>query len=121
MKSYSLSDRLRYRFDNFMSRGTIALVAALFAATVCLILTAAAILFFAGLKPVADAAKLGIAEAIWQVTMRTIDTGTVAGDMTWSFRAVGFLVTMGGIFITSALIGILASGLEQRLNELRRG
>lgn len=121
MKKTTLIDRLRYRFDNFMSRGTIALVAALFAATLCMILTASAILVLSGLRPEGSPTGMGIAEAFWQVTMRTIDTGTVAGDSGWSFRLVGFLVTMGGIFITSALIGVLASGLEGRLNELRRG
>jgi hypothetical protein len=121
VKKVTLIDRLRYRFDNFMSRGTIALVAALFAATLCMILTAVAILVFSGLGPEGSTARLGIAEAFWQVTMRTIDTGTIAGDTGWSFRLVGFLVTMGGIFITSALIGVLASGLEERLNQLRRG
>lgn len=121
MQKTTLMDRLRYRFDNFMSRGTIALVAALFAATLCMILTAVAILVFSGLGPEGSTARLGIGEAFWQVTMRTIDTGTIAGDTGWSFRLVGFLVTMGGIFITSALIGVLASGLEERLNQLRRG
>ena len=121
MQKTTLIDRLRYRFDNFMSRGTIALVAALFAATLCMILTAVAILVFSGLGPEGSTARLGIGEAFWQVTMRTIDTGTIAGDTGWSFRLVGFLVTMGGIFITSALIGVLASGLEERLNQLRRG
>ena len=53
--------------------------------------------------------------------MRTVDTGTVAGDTGWSFRLVGFAITLGGIFIVSALIGVLASGLEGRLNDLRRG
>jgi voltage-gated potassium channel Kch len=53
--------------------------------------------------------------------LHTIDTGTVAADSGWSYRLIGFLVTLGGIFITSALIGVLASGLEQRFSELRRG
>ena len=39
----------------------------------------------------------------------------------WSYRLVGFAITLGGIFIVSALIGVLASGLEGRLNDLRRG
>jgi voltage-gated potassium channel Kch len=45
----------------------------------------------------------------------------VAGDTGWSFRLVSFAITLGGIFIVSALIGVLASGLEGRLGELRRG
>lgn len=78
VKKATLIARFRYRFDNFMSRGTIALVAALFAATLCMILTAVAILVFSGLGSEGSTARLGIAEAFWQVTMRTIDTGTIS-------------------------------------------
>ncbi len=38
MKKASFGDRFRYKFDTFMSRGTIALVGALFAVTFLLIL-----------------------------------------------------------------------------------
>ena len=120
MNKTSFGDRLRYRFDNFMSRGTIALVGALFAGTFLLILVGTLILVLARLKP-AGGEALGFGEALWQVTMRTVDTGTVAGDTGWSFRLVGFAITLGGIFIVSALIGVLASGLEGRINDLRRG
>jgi ion channel POLLUX/CASTOR len=120
MERAPFGDRLRYRFDNFMSRGTIALIGALFAVTFLLVLVGTLILALGRLKPEGGEA-LSFAEALWQVTMRTIDTGTVAGDTGWSFRLVGFAITLGGIFIVSALIGILASGLDARLNELRRG
>ena len=120
-KKTTFIDRFRYHFDNFMSRGTIALVAALFAATLCMILTASVVLVFIGIRHPGGTASTSITEEIWQVTMRTIDTGTVAGDTGWSYRLIGFIVTLGGIFITSALIGVLASGLEQRFSELRRG
>jgi ion channel POLLUX/CASTOR len=122
MKKASLRDRLRYRFDNFMSRGTIALVGALFAVTLFLVLTTSGIiLLLTRLRLEGSAESLGFAEALWQVTMRTIDTGTVAGDVGWSYRLVGFIITLGGIFIVSALIGVLANGLDSRLGELRRG
>lgn len=121
MKRPPLSDRLHYHFDNVMSRGTSALVGALFVVTVILIVLATSILLLAKLRPGDGTDPLGVAEAFWQVTMRTIDTGTVAGDEVWSFRIVGFAITLGGIFIVSALIGVLASGLEGRLNDLRRG
>jgi ion channel POLLUX/CASTOR len=120
-KKITFTDRLRYRFDNFMPRGTIALVAALFAATLCMILTAAVVDVLLGIWHGGSTSQLGIAEAFWQITLHTIDTGTVAADTGWSYRLIGFLVTLGGIFITSALIGVLASGLEQRFSELRRG
>jgi ion channel POLLUX/CASTOR len=121
MKRATLRDRLRYQFDNFMSRGTIALVAALFAVTFLVIVVATLILVLARIRPAGSTESLGLAEALWQVTMRTIDTGTTAGDTGWSFRLVGFTITLGGIFIVSALIGVLANGLDSRLGELRRG
>ena len=121
MKKATLGARLRYRFDNFMSRGTVALVGALFAVTFLVILAATLILVVARLGPEGSTEPLSLAEAFWQVTMRTIDTGTVADDTGWSFRFVSFVITLGGIFIVSALIGILASGLDSKLDELRRG
>lgn len=61
------------------------------------------------------------AEAFWQSLMRSMDAGSVAGDTGWWFRLVMFLVTLGGIFIMGSLIGVLTSGLEGKLEELRKG
>jgi ion channel POLLUX/CASTOR len=121
MKRATLGDRLRYGFDTLMSRGTVALVGALFGLTLLLIVVGTLVLVLARLRPGGSTEALGLVEALWQVTMRTIDTGTVAGDSGWSFRLVSFAITLGGIFIVSGLIGVLASGLEARLNDLRRG
>jgi hypothetical protein len=53
--------------------------------------------------------------------MRTLDSGTMGGDTGWAFRWVMLFVTLGGIFVVSALIGVLSSGLEGKLDELRKG
>ena len=121
MKKHTLGDQIRYRFDNFMSRGTVALVLGLFVVTLAMILTAATVIVIARLGAAIGDQPFGFNEAVWQATMRTIDTGTVAGDFGWTFRGVAFLVTLGGIFITSALIGVLVNGLDARLGDLRRG
>jgi hypothetical protein len=86
VKKFTTGDHLRYRFDNFMSRGTIALVLALFAVTLLMILAAAMVIVIARLQTSDGTGPLGFGEALWQATMRTIDTGTVAGDTGWSFR-----------------------------------
>ncbi len=112
MNKISFGDRLRYRFDNIMSRGTIALVGALFAGTFLLILVGTLILVLARLKP-AGGEALSFTEALWQVTMRTVDTGTVAGDTGWSYRLVGFAITLGGIFIVERA--------DRRLGQRSRG
>ena len=45
----------------------------------------------------------------------------VAGDTGWQLRLLMLIVTIGGIFIVSILIGTITSGLEARLAELRKG
>ncbi|MGH3660392.1 MAG: CASTOR/POLLUX-related putative ion channel, partial [Micromonosporaceae bacterium] len=47
---------------------------------------------------------------------------TVTGDEpVWGFRLLSLLVTFGGILIFSALIGVLTTGLDAKLTELRKG
>lgn len=53
--------------------------------------------------------------------MRAMDAGNLAGDNGWSFRFLMLVVTMGGIFITSTLIGVLTSGITSKLENLRKG
>ena len=54
--------------------------------------------------------------------MRTLDPGTMGGDEGSPGFLLGMLtVTLFGIFIISALIGIINTGLEGKLAELRKG
>src|SRR5690606_28119392 len=52
-----------------------------------------------------------------------LDPGTVGGDDTrhWWFTAIGFAITIAGILIVTALIGMLTTGLDAKLTELRKG
>ncbi len=45
----------------------------------------------------------------------------MGGDEGWGFRWAMFAVTLGGVFIISTLIGVLTSGLENKIEELRKG
>jgi voltage-gated potassium channel Kch len=120
MKRASLRDRLRYAFDNFMSRGTIALIGGLGVLSLVVILVAALILSTTGVHP-EDSGPLGFFEAAWASLMRTLDAGTMGSDTGWGFRLIMFGVTLGGVFIISTLIGVLTSGIESKLDELRKG
>jgi hypothetical protein len=60
-------------------------------------------------------------EAGWGALMRTFDAGTMGGDSGWGLRSVGLIATIGGIFIVSALIGVITTGLDGKLEALRRG
>ncbi|HLB49529.1 MAG TPA: hypothetical protein VJL59_21155 [Anaerolineales bacterium] len=120
MKSVTLIDRLRYQFDNFMSRGTIALIGGLGVVALTIILLASAIITIGGVTQ-EGSDRIGFAEAAWVSLMRTLDAGTMGGDTGAGFRVVMLGVTFGGIFIVSALIGVLNNGIEDKLDELRKG
>lgn len=114
-------EKLSYQFDNFMSKGTIALIGGLGLLSVVLIFFMAAIITATGIRPSGAEDGLNFAEAVWQNLMRTLDAGTMGGDEGWAFRMVMFLVTLGGVFIISTLIGVLTSGIENKLEDLRKG
>jgi voltage-gated potassium channel Kch len=111
-------DRLRYRVDEFFGRGTIALILGLFAVSVLIILVIAGAVFVFG----ADEQGRSLPELIWMGLLRTLDPGTMGGDTgTAGFLGSMLLVTLGGLFVISALIGIINTGIQGRLAELRKG
>jgi ion channel POLLUX/CASTOR len=116
-------DHLRYRFENTLSKGPIAIIGwlALISAIIVLLAAAALALLGIGDDPSNPASHLDFIEAGWRSLMRTLDAGNLSGDEGWSLRLPMLLVTLGGIFIVSMLIGTITSGLESKLDELRKG
>ncbi len=116
-------DRLRYRFENTLSRGTGAIIAWLALASLVIVLISASVLALAniGSDPTDSASSIGFVEGAWQSLMHAMDAGNLAGDSGWALRLLMLLVTIGGIFIVSSLIGTITAGLESRLTELRKG
>jgi ion channel POLLUX/CASTOR len=122
MKKINMKQKLRYWFDNTMSRGSGALMLWLAILTLIMIVIATFIVLIFGVLPDSEESQsMGLGETFWQTLMRAMDAGTVAGDSGWGFRMLMFLVTLGGIFILSTLIGILSSGIDEKLQELRKG
>ncbi len=119
-RSISTSQKLRYRFDQSMAAGPIALIGWLALVSLVLIAFAGLILYLTGIGP-EEGKRMSFIEAMWSSLMRTLDAGTMGGDAGWAFRGIMFLVTIAGIFIVSALIGVLTSGLESKMDELRKG
>lgn len=110
-------DRLRYRIDEFFGRGTIALILGLFAVSLLIVLAIAVIVTVTGIGEGNDLPRL-----LWMGLMRTLDPGTMGGDEGSSgFLGAMLAVTLGGIFVISALIGIINTGIQDRLAELRKG
>ena len=153
MQKIPLRQRLRYHFDNSLSRGTASLIGWLALITLVMVLLATSALVLARWQPAAgepdapalasegvsvvaaptealapaDAHGFSFREGFWQSLMRSMDAGMIGGDAAeedgrgWAYRLWGLCVTFGGIFILSSLIGVLTSGLESKLEELRKG
>ena len=117
MTKPSRGERIRYVFDNFMARGTVALILGLFVVAVDRRRP-----HHARCRDLLRSPRHRAQDLLWNSMMRTLDPGTMGGDS----GAFGFLlgmlaVTLFGIFLISALIGIINTGLEGKLADLRKG
>ena len=129
MQKVSFRERLRYRVDNLMSRGPAPVVLGLFAITILVALFVSVFVYLAGWGSLGDPVNGGqdftFPDIIWRAVLTTIDSGAV-GNYTGTPVTVGFLlamfaVTLVGIFFTSIFIGVLVTGIQARLDELRKG
>ncbi|MBA2327372.1 MAG: potassium transporter TrkA [Actinobacteria bacterium] len=116
----SLRARFRYRFDSAIARGTGRIILWMAAMTVALVFVAAVILtiFDVGVNEDTNPTLL---ERFWQAFLRILDPGTFSGDDGWPLRITTLLVTLLGVVIGAALIGLIVAAVETKLDELRRG
>lgn len=122
MNQFTLWDRLRYRFDSIMARGTIALLGLLFLASALFILLLAFLVWVTGVDVQPDGSHFGFPGLVWMMLLRTLDSGTMGGDIgTDEYLGAMLAVTFGGIFVVSILIGIINNGIQARVEDLRRG
>jgi voltage-gated potassium channel Kch len=115
----SFRRRVRYKFDTILARGTVAVILWLF------LITAAVVVVTGTLLSVFDIAvhghKVGIVEGIWQNMLRSFEPAAMEADTGWPLRLQSLLVVIFGILVVSSLIGLIASGIERRVEELRKG
>jgi voltage-gated potassium channel Kch len=121
MQEFTLRQRLRYAFDNTLSRGTPALIAWLAVLSFAFVAFAALLVILTGAKP-EDGTSLSFPALMWHNLMRTLDAGTMGGD-TGSplYLLIMLLVTLGGVFIVGTLIGLISNGVGNQIDELRKG
>lgn len=115
----SLRVRMRYRFDNALSRGPLVVIAYLALLTLAVIVVAGLLATLAGLT-FGDSDE-GVVESMYQSLLRMLDPGTFSGDADWSLRTLTLVVTIIGIILGGSLIGLIANGVDQRVEKLQRG
>ena len=123
MSKPTFREKARYYFENTMSAGPSGVIKwlAIFSLFMVLILGLLILVFGIKSSPEPGAENLGFIEGAWQSLMATLDSGTMGGDEGWAFRAVRFIATLGGIFLISILIGTISSGIDEKLDELKKG
>jgi voltage-gated potassium channel Kch len=119
----TIHQRLRYAFDNTMARGTPALVGWLALVTLALIGIFTAVVLIADIAPDNQQdTREGVLGQAFNSLLHALDPGTIAGDGgRWPFLVAMLFVTLGGLFVVSALIGVIATGLDKRIEEMRKG
>ncbi len=118
MKKIRFGDRLRYHFDNTISKGTVAIIGWLFVVAFALIVGMSLIVYVTKLG-FEDKSLFGI---IWETLMRTLSTAPVSRDKGSAFfMLLMLLTTFGGVFTVSILIGLLTTGIKNKIDDLRKG
>jgi hypothetical protein len=114
---------VRYHFDNVMARGVAAQVGLLAVVTLVLVVVGGAATLLPGVRPANDGKADSFGELVWLTLMHSLDAGMLGGDSfaSWAYLTVMLLVTIGGLFVVSALIGVLSQGFGDLLEGLRRG
>ena len=114
----SLGRRLRYAFDNTLSRGPAALIAWLALATLALIVLAVVIDLLIG----GTTDDLGPIEVIWSLIFQALTPNPPGNlDSPWQFLVVMLGVTLFSLAMVSILIGLLSAAIQNRIETLRRG
>lgn len=120
-KEASFKARAKYTFDNFVSRGTVALISWLGILSLVVILIFAIILMLFGQKP-HNFETFGMLDSIWTNLNLVLDPGVLSGtDSNWFLRIYFLLVTIVGVVVLSTLIGLVSNGILTKLEELRKG
>lgn len=120
MSRSGLRERLSYRFDNTMSKGAPALIGLLGIASAVLVVVFGVVGYLA--RPMPEGEDWSIGKTLFMALLRAMDPGTVAGDegsAFWIFPM--FAVTIGGLFVVAALVGVITTGLDAKLEDLRKG
>jgi hypothetical protein len=115
-----LRHRIRYRLDNVLARGMWASLVALGVVTFAVLAVSSVLLTVFGVT-LAGSENQSWIEDFWQTMLRVLDPGTMADDVGWGRRLLALGVTLFGVLVAGTLIGIIASGVEARIERMRRG
>ncbi|MDQ4068965.1 MAG: hypothetical protein M3203_05760 [Actinomycetota bacterium] len=113
----SLRQRLRYRFDNSLAHGPLALIGWLGVVVAAIIVVAAVVGHFL----LRGGEGTPFLEDFWESLIRVLDASAFQAETAWPSRVVALAVTLLGVFVGGSLIGLIATALDQRVSDLSKG
>ena len=120
MAKPGISAQLRYRFDNLMARGNVAVIGLLGLISLIWVIVAGLVAFIFNVFP-SDSGGYTFIEAIWRQLTFTLDPGTFSGDIGWPWRLLSLLTTLFGVLVVASLIGVVSAAFDDRIAALRKG
>ena len=122
MRHFTVRERVRYRLDTWLARGTGPVIVWMFVIALASVLGVSALVTAAGWAPERNGAPPGYWDVAWMTLMRSLDAGTMANDVgPWQFLVSMLAATVFGLFMLSMLIGLVSNAITTRLEELRKG
>ncbi len=116
MNNPPLRERLRYAFDNLLSRGSIALLGWLIIIGAIVVLTVSFITWETGY-----ASQPTFADQIWTFLVTTLISWDPTEGLPWPTRISMLILILFNLFTVSIIIGVIVAGIEGKLYQLRRG
>lgn len=121
MRKVTLFDRIRYWFDNLMARGAIVLILWLMLISLVIVLIFSASMVLSSNLLEGSRGDQGNFSDIFWLNLGTVLSPQLADGGGWVFKLENFTVAMMGILLVSILIGLITAGIEDRLQQLRKG
>ncbi|MFC2145250.1 hypothetical protein ACFLQQ_02860, partial [Actinomycetota bacterium] len=117
MAKKSLRENIRYSFDSIMSKGTFSLIGFLAIIISILVVIFTIVTWLIDLIP-----GQSIGELFWVNIFQIVGAWTLPNAVPGHINfLISFLIGLTSIFVTSILIGLIATGINQKVQSLREG
>lgn len=116
MQKNSLSDRWKYAFDNTISKGSIVLISWLGLIAIVFVCIIAVVTW-----ALVDRNPTNLFEQVWSSIITTIAGFDLTEGLPWLQRVSLLVIVLVNLFGVSILVGLIITGIEEKLHALRRG
>ena len=111
----TLREKLQYWFDRTMTKGALSQISWLALIALIVTLISSLIVWTIGIG-----SQTNLAEQAWEFTMLMLETDAFNVGH-WAFRLANLAIVFTSIFVLSSLIGIITTGIDNKVEQLRKG